>query len=56
MPHNHCDVILYPLQVMMFFNSKDKDRDGKISYDEFCDRETITERAFKVKWLKYASS
>ena len=29
--------------------SQDKDRDGKISYDEFCDRKTKTEIAFEVK-------
>ena len=40
----------FPLirQVTLFFNSKDRDRDGKISFEEFCDRETVTERAFKA--------
>jgi hypothetical protein len=33
---------------MLFFNSKDRDRDGRISYEEFCDRETVSERAFKA--------
>lgn len=33
---------------MLFFNSKDRDRDGRISYEEFCDRETVNERAFKA--------
>ena len=32
----------------MFFNSKDRDRDGRISYEEFCDKETVNERAFKA--------
>ncbi len=35
-------------EVMLFFNSKDRDRDGRISYEEFCDRETVNERAFKA--------
>ncbi len=35
-------------QVLLFFNSKDRDRDGRISYEEFCDRETVNERAFKA--------
>ena len=33
---------------MLYFNSKDRDRDGRISYEEFCDRETVNERAFKA--------
>ena len=33
---------------MLFFNSKDRDRDGRISYEEFCDKETVNERAFKA--------
>ena len=33
---------------MLFFNSKDRDRDGLISYEEFCDRETVNERAFRA--------
>ena len=32
--------------------TKDKDRDGRISYDEFCDRKTKTEIAFEVKQQK----
>ena len=36
------------LQVKMYFNSKDRDRDGQISFDEFCDRETINERSFRA--------
>jgi hypothetical protein len=32
----------------MYFNSKDRDRDGLISFDEFCDRETINERSFRA--------
>ena len=32
----------------MYFNSKDRDRDGQISFDEFCDRETINERSFRA--------
>lgn len=39
----------FHFQVMMYFNVKDRDRDGKISYDEFVGRETMNERAFKVK-------
>ncbi len=35
-------------QVILFFNSKDRDRDGRISYEEFCDRETMNERAFRA--------
>ena len=33
---------------MIYFNSKDRDRDGRISFDEFCDRETVAERAFRA--------
>ena len=36
------------LQAMIYFNSKDRDRDGRISFDEFCDRETVAERAFRA--------
>ncbi len=32
----------------MYFNSKDRDRDGLISFDEFCDKETINERSFRA--------
>ena len=32
----------------MYFNSKDRDLDGLISFDEFCDRETINERSFRA--------
>ena len=28
---------------------QDRDKDGKISYDEFCDRKTLTEKAFEVR-------
>ena len=35
-------------QVEGFFNIKDRDRDGRISFEEFCDRETVNERAFKA--------
>ncbi len=41
------DLLPY-FQVLLFFNSKDRDRDGRISYEEFCDRETVNERAFKA--------
>ena len=40
--------LLHLLQVKMYFNSKDRDRDGLISFDEFCDRETINERSFRA--------
>ena len=43
-----CFILSYPFQVMMYFNVKDRDRDGRISYDEFCGRETLNERAFKA--------
>jgi hypothetical protein len=33
-------------------NVQDKDKDGRISYDEFCDRKTLTEKAFEV--INYA--
>ena len=29
---------------MLYFNSKDRDRDGRISFDEFCDRETVRQK------------
>ena len=35
-------------QAMIYFKSKDRDRDGRISFDEFCDRETVSERAFRA--------
>jgi Ca2+-binding EF-hand superfamily protein len=30
------------------FHSKDRDLDGRISFDEFCDQETVNERAFRA--------
>merc|ERR1712156_116861 len=35
-------------EVALYFATKDKDRDGRISYDEFCDRKTKTEIAFEA--------
>ena len=36
-------------EVAIYFSSKDKDKDGQISYEEFCGRKTMTEKAFEVK-------
>merc|ERR1719351_712445 len=35
-------------EVALYFATKDKDRDGLISYDEFCDKKTKTEIAFEA--------
>ena len=31
------------------FPDQDRDQDGLISYTEFCDRKTLSEKAFEVK-------
>ena len=41
--------------VIIFVTSlhlQDKDRDGLISYQEFCGRKTVTEKAFEVRKLE----
>lgn len=35
-------------EVGLYFSSKDKDRDGLISYTEFCGRKTTNEKAFEA--------
>jgi Ca2+-binding EF-hand superfamily protein len=43
------------LVVIIFVTSlhpQDKDRDGLISYQEFCGRKTVTEKAFQVRELE----
>merc|ERR550525_145411 len=35
-------------EVALYFSSKDRDRDGRISYAEFCGKKTINEKAFEA--------
>ena len=37
---------------MTSLHPQDKDRDGLISYQEFCGRKTVTEKAFEVRKLE----
>ena len=37
---------------MTSLHPQDKDRDGLISYQEFCGRKTVTEKAFEVRELE----